>query len=100
MDENNKKWVKSLRIWKMISNKIRLTKKDGYYYVETRPNVKENWGRSSTSYESIKRAINEKHNITHRIIRNLGFQSVFVDRRLKRKGIGKYDIERKNKPML
>jgi hypothetical protein len=81
---DKKSWNKSLRIWKKINNKIRLVKEGDYYYVETRENVKSEW-KQSPSHGSLKRAIRMKHNLTQRIIRDLGFQPFFKERRIKRR---------------
>ena len=82
--KDKKAWNKSLRIWRKISKRIRLTKVDGYYYVETRLEGKGEW-EQSPSYSSAKRAIRHKHNLTQRIVRDLGYQPFFKERRLKRR---------------
>jgi hypothetical protein len=82
-EQLKKEWRKSLRIWKKINSRIRLTKIDGYYYIETRSEGKGDW-EQSPSYSSAKRAIRMKHNHTQRIIRDLGYQPFFKERRVQR----------------
>jgi len=77
-------WNRSLRIWKKINKRVRLTEVDGYYYVETRSEGKGEW-EQSPSYSSAKRAIRYKHNLTQRVIRDLGYQPFFKERRIKRR---------------
>jgi len=78
-----KDWIKSLRIWRKINKRVRLTEIDGYFYVETRAEGKGEW-EQSPSYGSVKRALRLKHNFTQRVIRDLGYQPFFKERRIKR----------------
>jgi hypothetical protein len=80
-----KSWKKSLHIWKKICQRVRLTKVDDYYYVETREDSKSDW-EQSPSYSSIKRALVMKHNYIQRIIRDMGYQSFLKEKRIKRRG--------------
>lgn len=86
-----KNWKKSLRIWKKISNHIRIIEDDkGQYHVQTRvllglfKGVSE-WETLNT-FSSLKQALKRKHSyIVMILMRDLGYRYEFVKRRTDRK---------------
>lgn len=73
----------NVKILSKISKRVRLVKDDNYYYVETRPELKDEW-TISPSFSSIKRALRRKHNAMQLTIRNIGYFTWFKERRVKK----------------
>ena len=90
-EQLHKKWVKTLRIWRKISNRVRVSQpKPGRYSVEARdylPIKREytEWHELNT-FGSMKHALKKKHSfIVMIMMRELGYRNEFVQRRTNRK---------------
>lgn len=70
------------RIYKKISNRVRLVREGEYWVVETRE-YKGDWQQSPT-YSNLKKALQMKHNIMQCLIRDLGWFPFMKERRLKK----------------
>lgn len=90
-DQLQKQWVKKLKIWKKISDRIRITENTpGRYGVETRkynPFNRE-WSEwdELNSYGAMKHALKKKHSfIVMILMRDMGLRNEFVKKRTDRK---------------
>jgi len=83
-------WKKSLRIWKKVSDRVRIVKIKDLYVVQRRETVGfgRNFGewQEINSFFDIKKAIHKKNiHIVMVIMRELGYRNEFVKRRTDRK---------------
>ena len=91
MNKQQKKWHKTLRIWRKISNRVRVVEnKPGRFAVEAREYnpIKRQWGEwhELNSYGAMKHALKKKHSfIVMIMMRDLGLRTEFVKRRTDRK---------------
>jgi len=73
----------NVKILRKLSNRVRIKKDGRYWIVESRGSMETAWKQSPT-YSSLKKALNYKHNLTQRLIRDMGYFSYFKERRIKK----------------
>jgi len=90
-EQLQKKWVKTLRIWKKISNRVRVLETEpGRYSVQSRmydPFKREysEW-HEMNSFGAMKHALKKKHSFILMILmRDLGYRNEFIKKRTDRK---------------
>lgn len=88
-----KLWVKNLRVWKNINERVRIVEDErGQYIVQTRevlfPPLKKTWSEwyDLHNFSTYKNALKRKHSyIVMILMRDLGYRNEFVRKRTDRK---------------
>jgi len=90
-EQLQKQWVKNLRIWVRISNRVRVIEdKPGRFSVQAREHfpLKRKYGEwhELNSFGAMKHALKKKHSyIVMILMRDFGYRNDFVKRRTDRK---------------